>query len=418
MRAHHRILESVRYLFGGKPTRKLSVVLLLAAAGTVPPPLGTERERAVQAVLDAREEAVRSGDRAAFLDTVDPSASDSFKAAQGRLFDGLRTVPLSKYELVVRTDEVADLSAGLAARYQADEVFLPPVEGRYRIEGADTADALDGFFYTFARRAGAWRIVSDSDLADLGLPSARNPWDFGPVRLHRSGHFTVIYDQRDEQRARDIAAVAEEAHGRLAGTYHHPLPAQFVIVVPHTVDQLREEIQATFDLSSFVAFAATSVDRDRGWESTAPRIYAQEENLAATAKDFQLQTLHHEFIHAAAFPLAGPYVPAWIHEGTADWLASGQGSPKAVPGSDKILPEDYEFTTGGQNAIISAYEESTSAMAFLAAATSPRAPLDLLVTAGKPRVAPGTADHHVDAAVRAVYGKGMAEFQAAWNGGG
>jgi hypothetical protein len=397
-----------------------TVVPVSAPAGAqgVVPELGTERERAVQAVLDAREAALRSGDKEAFLGTLDPSAPKPFVEAQGRLYEGLRTVPFSKYELIVRTDEIEDLSAGLARRYpEAEEVFLPPVEGRYRIEGADTTDALDGLFYTFVLRDGRWRIVSDSDLADLGLPSARNPWDFGPVQVHRSDHFTVLFDRRDRRRALDIAAVAEEAYGRLAGTYDRPLPDQFVFVLPHTVAQLRDMIQATFDLSNFVAFAAATVDRDRGWDSTAPRIYAQEENLAGSPKDFQLQTLHHELIHAAAFPLAGPFVPAWVHEGTADWLASGRGEPTAVDGSDKILPEDYEFTTGGQSAIISAYDESTSAAAFLADAVDDGSPLDLLVTVGAPRVAPGTSDYHVDAALRKVYGQGTAEFQAAWDGG-
>jgi hypothetical protein len=395
------------------------LVAVPAGAQTAGPELDTERERAVQAVLDAREDAIRSGDKDAFLATLDPAAPQAFVAAQGRLFDGLRTVPFSRYELIVRTDEIEDLSAGLAERYaSADEVFLPPVEGRYRIEGADTTDALDGLFYTFLRRDGQWRIVSDSDLADLGLPSARNPWDFGPVTVHRTDHFTVLFDRRDRARALEVAGVAEEAYGRLAATYNRPLPDQFVFVLPHTVAQLRDMIQATFDLSNFVAFAAATVDRDRGWESTAPRIYAQEENLIQTPKPFQLQTLHHELIHAAAFPLAGPFVPSWIHEGTADWLASGRGDSAEVDGSDKILPEDYEFTTGGQNAIIAAYDESTSAIAFLADAVNDGAPLDLLVTVGEPRVAPGTSDHHVEVALRKIYGQGLAGFQAAWDGGG
>jgi hypothetical protein len=105
-----------------------------------------------------------------------------------------------------------------------------------------------------------------------------------------------------------------------------------------------------------------------------------------------------------------------VHEGVADWIANGRGRPAAVEGSDGVLPEDFEFTTGGLNAIVSAYRESTSAIAFLAEAKGDGAPLDLLVEAGEARTAPGTMDHHTDAALRSLYGKGLTDFQADWAG--
>jgi hypothetical protein len=377
---------------------------------------GASRDEAVQAVLDQREAAISSGDRAAFMATVDPTASADFRQAQGRLFDGLRSVPLAKFELKVRTDEVPDLSTGLAARYQADEVFLPPVEARYRLEGVDRVDALDGFFWTFLRRDGQWRIVADNDLKDLGLPSARNLWDFGPIEHIVTDHFTVLFDPGDRDRARLLSRLAEDGYARLVKTFTEAVPEQVVIVLPHSPDQLRQIIQATFDLSNFVAFAATSVDRDAGWESTAPRVFAQDANLSRSATEFQLQTLHHEFIHVAAFPLAGPFVPNWIHEGVADWMATGEGRSEEVEGSDGLTPDDYEFTTGGNSTILGAYDESTSAIAFLAKAKGRRAPLDLMVAAGKPRVAPGTSDYYVDRAIRKVYGASLTQFEKDWAG--
>ncbi len=138
-----------------------------------------------------------------------------------------------------------------------------------------------------------------------------------------------------------------------------------------------------------MAFASASVDRDDDWESTAPRVYVQDTNLARSRRDFQLQTFHHEFTHVAAFPLAGPFVPSWIHEGLADWMATGERHPSAVDGSDGVLPEDWEFTTGGGESILRAYDESTSAMAFLAAKKGKGAPLDLLVRVGELRVGAG-----------------------------
>ncbi len=401
-------------------------VLALALGVAVPalvPPVEAQtatltREEAVQRVLDSRADALTRGDRAAFLDTVDPSADDDLKARQGRLYDGLRSLPLASYELELRTDEAPDLSAGLVGRYPgAEAVFLPPVEARYRFTGIDTIDAVDGYYPTFLLRDGRWRIVSDGDLEDVGLPSARNLWDYGPVQQERTEHFTVLHDPADRKRAQALAALCEQGYDRLTSGFGQAIPQQIVVVLPHNLDQLREILQATFDLSNFVAFASASVDRDDGWRSTAPRVYVQDTNLSRSRREFQLQTFHHEFAHVAAFPLAGPFVPSWIHEGLADWMAGGQGSPTAVDGTDSVLPEDWEFTTGGGESILRAYDESTSAMAFLAAKKGESAPLDLLVRVGDLRVAPGTADYRVDQGLRAVYGAGLEQFQKDWNGG-
>ena len=405
-------------------------VVLMAVAGLAAPvlvrPAGAQtattltvsRELAVRQVLDRRVDALKQGDRAAFLDTVDDSATAEFKTRQGHLFDGLRSLPLASFELRLRTDEVPDLGAGLAARYPGvDEVFVPPVEARYRLTGIDTVDAVDGYYYTFLRRGGQWRIVSDGDLEDVGLPSARNLWDYGPVSQQRTAHFTVLHDPADRKRAETLGAFCEQGYARLTATFDKPVPGQIVVVLPHTLDQLREILQATFDLSNFVAFASASVDRDEDWQSTAPRVYVQDANLARSRRDYQLQTFHHEFTHVAAFPLAGPFVPSWMHEGLADWMASGEKAPTAVGGSDGLLPDDWEFTTGGGETILRAYDESTSAMAFLAARKGKSAPLDLLVRVGDLRTAPGTTRYRVDQGLRAIYGAGLDQFQKDWNGG-
>jgi|SRR5581483_11263606 len=408
------------------PVRAQSAPPTAAAPATAPPATAppatapaTPREAAAQQVLDQRVDALHRGDRAAFLDTVDEAATDEFRTRQGRLFDGLRSLPLASYELRLRTDEEPDLSGGgLAGRYPgAEAVFLPPVEAHYRLTGIDTVDAVDGYYYTFLLRGGRWRIVSDRDVEDVGLPSARNLWDYGPVTQERTAHFTVFHDPADRRRAQTLAALCEQAYTRLTATFGRPVPAQIVVVLPHNLDQLREILQATFDLSNFVAFASASVDRDTDWQSTAPRVYVQDANLAQSQRAYQLQTFHHEFTHVAAFPLAGPFVPSWIHEGLADWMAQGQPKPAAVDGSDGLLPHDWEFTTGGGEAIVRAYDESTSAMAFLAGRKGKTAPLDLLVRVGEPRLAPGTSRYHVDQALRAVYGAGFDQFQKDWNGG-
>jgi hypothetical protein len=412
----------------GRAAVSLLAVLVHAAGPGVPPPVGAQpagvqaaaptREEAVRLVFAQRVDALMRDDRGAFLDTIDPAAADEFKIRQGRLFDGLRSLPLESYELELRTDEMPDLAAGLAARYPgAEGVFLPPVEALYRLAGIDTIDAVDGYYYTFLLRGGRWRIVSDRDLEDVGLPSARNLWDYGPVDQQRTEHFTILHDPADRKRAEALGTLCEQGYARLESVYDKAIPAQIVVVLPHTLEQLREILQATFDLSNFVAFASAAVDRDDDWRSTAPRVYVQDMNLARSRRDFQLQTFHHEFTHVSAFALAGPFVPSWVHEGVADWMASGEKAPSEVDGSDGLLPEDWEFTTGGAESIIRAYDESTSAMAFLAARKGKTAPLDLLAEIGELRSAPGTAEYRVDQGLQAVYGAGLDQFQEDWDGG-
>jgi hypothetical protein len=405
-----------------QPARAASAATQTAPANapaTTGPAPATTREEAAKGVLDQRTDALKRGDRAAFLDTVDPAAAEEFRTRQGRMYDGLRSLPLAFYDLRLRTDEAPDLSGGgLASRYPgADAVFLPPVESHYRLAGIDTVDAVDGYYYTFVLRAGRWRIASDRDVEDVGLPSARNLWDYGPVAEERTAHFTVLHDPADRARAQTLTTLCEEAYTRLNQRFGRPVPAQIVVVLPHNLDQLREILQATFDLTNFVAFASSSVDRDVDWRSTAPRVYVQDANLSHSPREFQLQTFTHEFTHVAAFPLAGPFVPSWIHEGLADWIGFGQQPPKAVAGSDGVLPDDWEFTTGGGDTIIRAYDESTSAIAFLAARKGKAAPVDLLAEVGEARAAPGTSGYHVDQGLRAVYGAGFAQFQKDWNGG-
>jgi hypothetical protein len=403
--------------------RRLAIVAALAAGVLTlpgaPVARATDRDAALRELLAQRERAVHDGDRAAFLATVDDAATPAFRTRQERIFDGLRSLPLASYRVELRTDEAADLSGGLAgsvaAAYHADSVVITDVDVRYRLRDIDERDVIDTFFYTFVRRGERWRIISDTDVEDLGLPSARNSWDYGPVALRPSAHFTIVYNPADERRARALLAIAEEAYARLAASFGRPVPSRIAIVLPHTLDELREMIQATFDVKNFVAFASAGVDRDPGWVMTAPRVFIQDTNLGSYGRPFQLETLHHELVHVASFSFTGPFDPAWVQEGEAEWMATGRGKPKRVAGSDGVLPDDYEFTVGGGDAIRRAYGESTSAIAYLVARRGAGAVTDLIATIGEPKVAAGTERYYTDQAVRRVYGADFAAFEHDWS---
>lgn len=389
----------------------LVAVALCTALAPQPATGAADPLRAVNELLAARAAALRAGDRAGWLEAVDPRAPASFRAAQARSFDGWRALPLASYELEARTADSGDLDP-------APDRFLPETRQRYRFAGFDDRDAVDTMWWTYVERGGRWYVGADDALADLGLESMRNLWDLGPVRVRATEHFLVVSRPAQAARADALAVTGEEAMRELAARWPLPWRGRIPMILPASVGELETILQSTFDLDNFVAFVVYGSVRDGGYETTAPRIYIQDRNLSRYAHRFQLRTLVHELVHAATVPISGPYVPAWVHEGVADWVAAGEPSAEAPPkGSDGRLPRDDEFSTGGGGAIVRAYDESRSAIAALAGAAGAGAPAALFRTLGERRVEPGSVRHLTDAALRQVAGFGLAELERRWAGG-
>ena len=404
---------------GARAALALAVALVLLALGSVSPRSRSDAAQtaglpAVQAVLDAREAAVAGGDRAAWLATVDPKAPKGFRDAQGRLFDGLRSVPLESYSLVARLDDTGDLGGGLDEKYGAP-VQLPETRQRLRLRGFDDRDAVDSLWLTFVERDGRWFIAGDEDLAPLGLDTARGPWDFAPIEVLATEHLLTIYHPGQADRARALSAIADEAMTVLQKRWDQPWSERIPLILPADTDELEKLLQSTIDLDKFLAFVAYGAVRDVGWDTTAPRIYIQDENLAKYGRDFQIETLVHELAHAAGAPLAGPFVSAWVHEGVADWIATGRSTKERRPnGSDGRLPRDFEFSTGQQTNILESYRESRSLTSFVARRSGVGAPTAFFRELGSVRVAPGNVDSQIDAALRRATGQGLPETEAAW----
>ena len=389
-----------------------------AAAPGAPRPAAAAEEplAAVQAVLDARAGAVRRKDEAAFLATVDPSAPAAFRAAQARQFDGLRSLPLASFTLRASTDDSGDLGAGLAPRYAGARVFLPETRQVYRLKDYDDRDAVDHLWLTFVERNGRWFVGGDTDLEALGLETDRQLWDSGPVQLHAGEHVLVLSHPGQEERVNALAAIAEEAAATFASRWDQPWSGHLTVVLPGSVDELERLLESTVDLDKFVAFAGYGVeDSSDGWTATAPRIFVQEARLGKYTRPAQVETLVHELVHFASAPLSGPFVPGWVHEGVADWLATGRQTGERRPaGGDGLLPRDYELSTGSAGAIVRAYRESRAAVSLLAARRGAAAPTAFFTRLGAVRVAPGSVDHNVDASLRAAAGLSLGELEAAW----
>ena len=400
-----------------RPTSFLFGVLVIA--GLAPSPAvgqeSTDPLIATQDVLDDRSEAVRANDREAFLATVDPKAPSAFRGAQARYFDGLTSLPLESFALTAQIEDTGDLSAAAAGEYGGDPVFLPETRQLYRIAGYDDRDALANLWLTFVQRDDRWYVGGDDDLESLGLDTDRGLWDLGPVRLETRPRVAVISHPDQATRAAAIADLAETAMTRLAQVWDQPWSQRVPIILPSSTADLERLLLSTIDLDKFVAFASYRLSEDEDFSGSAPRILVQDSRLSRYPAQTQVETLVHELLHAAAASKAGPFVPLWVHEGVADWAATGRGGASRAPaGSDGELPRGFELSSGSQAAISRSYRESRSAIALLAERSGAGAPRAFFEALGSIRVAPGDDDYQVDVALQKVAGQGFADFERAW----
>ena len=405
---------------GGAAAVALVAVVLatLGAPGARPPAAAAAAAgplAAVQAVLDDREAAIRAGDAEVFMRTVDPAAPPAFREAQARHFEGLRSLPLESFSLVADLEDSGDLAVAAEGRYGGAPVFLPRTRQVYRLAGYDDRDAVDELWLTFVQRAGRWYVGGDSDLEAVGVESDRQLWDFGPVQAHRGDHVLVLSHPEQAARASAVAAMAEEAVATFAGLWDQPWSGRVPLVLPGSVGELERVLESTVDLDNFVAFASYAEVRDEGYETTAPRVFVQDDRLARYGRPYQVATLVHELVHVASAHLTGPFVPVWVHEGVADWTADDRspGGPRP-PGGDERLPRDHELSTGTQSSIVRSYDESRAAISLLAARRGPSAPTAFFRALGSARVEPGSVDHHVDDALRRAAGVTLGDLERDW----
>lgn len=369
-----------------------------------------------------------TGDRAAFMATV-ADASSAFGGRQARLFGWMSDVPFQSYELVARWDRLGDLARPSdSERYpEAEAVALPVTEERYRLRRFDRTAAVEDAFYTFVKEDDAWRISSDTDLDDLGLHTVRHLWDFGPLQVKRSAHFLLFeHPCRAERLCRsirdDLLPLAEEALERVRRYWRFPEDRDFVILVPSTGKELARMLQVTFDLENFVAFAYSTLATDEGIDFTAPRIIFNSQSLRSRPPDQVRDVLAHELLHVVTRDASGPFTPVFVEEGFADYVGRDADlAALAFLGSDVQaglfegkLPKDSDFTTGDGTSIFRSYQESHSAVRYFISRWGLPRFARFYRRLGAREVVAGTADYHVNVALKRTIGLDYRAFEKAW----
>lgn len=285
-------------------------------------------------LLRQRSAAVRDGDEAAYLRTVDPQAG-RYRQQQRTAFRNLDALPLAAWTL--RLDGTVPATA---------ERAVAGVRLTYRLRGYDTGDATADQGLEFVRRDSRWYVAGPA-------PGSRpQPWDQGPMTVVRGTRSLVLGTGRPETGLRDIAAVADRAVPEVSAAWGGAWARRVVVLVPASQAAMGELLGAGPTDYAGVAAVTTGRHRDR---APADRVVVNPEAYDTLGGLGRRIVLTHETVHVATRAATSPATPLWLSEGFADWVAfrdadrgPRQGAPElaravAAGRVPRELPADADF---------------------------------------------------------------------------
>ena len=379
----------------------------------------------VREMLARRSAAVVSGDERTFAATMD-GAPQAFRSDRLTWFRRIRALPIGVYSLDLTQEEYGDLTRPVdQRRHPGAEVHVIQVKERIGFRSYDASPSAEDAFLTVVKGPRGWSVVSDDDLESLALQSNRYLWDFGPVAKLEGGGVMVVFHPAERAVAANILRSAQAARSTVKRSW--PIPwrrDRIILMIPSTVGELARILQTTFDLSTFVAFAATSVDRSaEGWRLSGARVFLHWPNFRRQGESFQRVILQHEFTHRASFEVSGPYVPSFMDEAVAQFYGE-QGFPHPVPELrasvrsgrfDGHPPADYRFTIGPPADIYLSYEKAIHFLTYVGERFGRAAGAKLYRAIGAENpVSPGTWRYHLDRACRAALRVSFATLERDW----
>jgi hypothetical protein len=355
------------------------------------------------------------------MSTVEDAPAE-FRRRQRRLFEGWKDLP-NEYRLTAAWERLGDLTMPRAnERYpEFDAVAIPVTVERYRLQGMDPEPAEEELYYTFAVSEGHWSIVSDTDLEEVGLYSARHLWEEGQIWVDHTEHFSFFSNpcQANCAGGPTVRSASERAYD-LVRKYWKQIPERTVVYEPESAEQLERMIQSTFDLDNFVAFAYSSEDPRLGY--TGNRVMLNPDAFRGIDGDYAFQIIAHEMVHIATRRAAGPFIPIFVDEGFADHVGydgAREGlrffdADVAAGRFDGTLPRDFEFTTGTGTDIFRSYQDSQAAVRFFIERWGLDRFLRFYRQLGSVTLAAGTTRYWVDTTMKEVIGVDLKRFERLW----
>ncbi|WP_163506769.1 hypothetical protein [Fodinicola acaciae] len=355
----------------------------------------------VQALLTARGIALARHDRTAFLAGVD----QPFVAAQSRLYDNLRKLPLkvATYALDTRVRLDPPTRYGVPA-------YLGSVDFTVQLAGFDQTPSVETQYLTFVQRDGRWLLASDSDL-DGGT---RGLWDLAAIDTMTSDSVLVVYDPVERSLAAECLAAAQRAVRRVVAVVPSGWTRRVVIVVPSAA-AVPKLTQSTADLTRIAA--VTTADLSASGGPSGARVVINSPTFRTLSRPEVL--LAHEITHVATRSVTTASTPLWLTEGFADYVAyRDAGLPvrtvarelAASIGSRRLdaLPVRSDFTGPG---LAVAYQESWLACRLIAARAGEAGLVRFYAVVGG---AGGDVDSAVSTGLREVLRMTPEQFVATW----
>lgn len=411
-----------------------AVVLAGATDRPATPAAGSDLE--LQTLLDAWSHAVRTGDRAALTQVVDPQAP-ALLAAEVRRAEALAAVPLTDfgYELGAAPD--LDVPGPLADRFAGLPVQIRTIGLRYAVAGLDPVLTSVPATVLFVRRADGWRVASDEAAPGPGA-TWRGPWDHGPletVEVGTAGGVSLVLGHPDTRAfAAAIAAELPAAVEAVSALWGPRWPRRALVVATSTREEFVDLVGPRHSGTDIAAVAVSGAIDPVGGTATGQRIVFGPTAADRLDRAGLRQILRHELTHVATRPHTADGAPLWILEGYADHVGyrpveHAAGALPPVTGADvrRIAPTLAAVPDGGGGLVVPppdtdfadparsrlAYEIAWSLAAFVAD-TAGEATLTTLYR--QLAAAPGSG-RRVDEVLTAVLGAdagGVAEQWDRW----
>jgi hypothetical protein len=365
-------------------------------------PAGVASDSAVVRLLTARAAAVLGADRAALASTVATGADRSATGLAARL---------AGVELTSWSYQVQRVTPGprpwqrtvqvlLSYRLMVDPAASPPATARrLMVLVPDPARAGD-LLLSSEQPVGAWL-----------------PWDVAPVLLSSAGDAAVLdvragsADLARTAQAAGLLGSAQRAVAAVSAVWGTGWRRSPVVVAVGGADDLAHLTgRTTASVTGLVAVTTTD------------RVYVDMHAYLALSAAGRQVLLSHEVTHLATGAASDPRVPQWLKEGFADYvgfLGSGIGAPIAAAGLLRAvragrvpatLPADAAFSAGALVAA-DAYAGAWLACGLLAADRGQQILVRVYRATSAGRASPAW---NVDAALRAVTGRGTAAWTARW----
>ncbi|MGY1435159.1 nuclear transport factor 2 family protein [Streptomyces reniochalinae] len=404
---------------GGRAARRALVPVLLCVLGACAPAAGDAGDeggstRPFQAVLEEQAAAVRDGDRAAYLATLDPHA-DRYRAAQRRVYANLRRLPLGEWGYQVAHVSRDGDEAAVEARL------------RYRLAGYDRVATTDTERLRFVRRDGDWRLAREAS------GSATQLWEQGTVTVVRGERSLVLGVGRKRSALRALADAADRAVPAVARTWPHGWTRRTVLQAPSSSEAMGRLLRSPASSYEGIAAVTTGETPDGAGEEEAPadRIVVNPQAFAELSEQGRQVVLTHETTHVATRRQTTAATPMWLSEGIADWsgyrtakLTPRRAAPELARAVDdwdagrggaaplRSLPTDGDFRFDNDpTRLARAYEGGWLACRMIAEEWGADALVALYERAGRED---GGESAGVDAALRSVLGVSRERFTDRW----